>query len=313
MGGRNLAILVIAIAIGIVAVILANAWFSGVSERQERIAEEQQLTRVAVATQPMEFGTRLTTENIRLQNFPSASVPAGAFNSIEAALQGNRVALFPIVPGEPILADKVSGSDGRAVLSALLPEGMRAVSIPVTAVTGVSGFVRPGDIVDVLLTRQIPGDGASADDQMVDIIMEGVQVLAIDQVATQAEGAESPAVGSTAVVQVDQFGAQTLVLANRLGQLTLALRNVENQEPGQLTTLTSRDLGDPRIYLAGQRSAPPAPVAAPQVIYAPPPRSAAPAPRPPANAAPPRPSGPSMSVIRGTESTEYPVGRLGGR
>ncbi len=313
MGGRNLAILAIAIVLGLLAVIVANAWFSGVEERQERIAEEQQLTRIVVATQPLEFGTPLTPENLRLQNFPAASVPAGSFMSMEEAMQGGRVALRPIVVGEPILADKVSGSGGRAVLSALLPDGMRAVSIPVTAVSGVSGFVRPGDIVDIMLTRQIPGLGATPQDQMTDIIMEGVQVLAIDQMATQVEGSENPGVGRTAVVQVDQYGAQKLVLAERLGQLTLALRNVENQEPGPLLTVTSRDLGDPSIYLAGQRTPPPA-SSPPPVIYAPPgymtpqqtPARAQPS-------APPAPSGPSMSIIRGTESTDYPVGRLGGR
>ncbi len=303
MGPRNLAILAIAVVLGIFAVVMANAWFSGVEERQERIAEEQQLTRIVVATQPLEFGSALTPENLRMQNFPAGSVPAGAFNSLEDAMQGGRVALRPIVPGEPVLSDKVSGSGGRAVLSTLLPEGMRAVSIPVSAVSGVSGFVRPGDIVDILLTRQIPGLGATAQDQMVDIIMEGVQVLAIDQVASEAEGAQNPQVGSTAVVQVDQFGAQKLVLANRVGQLSLALRNVENQEPGPMLTVTSRDLGDPSIYLAGRQTPPPAESRpAPQIVYA-----HAPAPAPAAQpAAPPRPSGPSMSVIRGTESDRIP-------
>lgn len=307
MGGRNIAVLAIAIIIGIFAVIMANAWFSGIEERQERVAEEQQLTRIVVATQPLEFGSALTPENLRMQNFPQASVPAGAFTSIEGAMDGGRVALRPIVPGEPILADKVSGAGGRAVLSALLPDGMRAISIPVTAVSGVSGFVRPGDIVDIMLTRQIPGFGATPQDQMTDIIMEGVQVLAIDQVATQVEGSENPGVGSTAVVQVDQYGAQKLVLANRLGQLTLALRNVENQEPGPLLTVTSRDLGDPSIYLAGQQTPPPA-SSPPPIIY-----GAPIAPPPPAASGPPPITGPSMSIIRGTDTTEYPVDGLGGR
>ncbi|WP_338243554.1 Flp pilus assembly protein CpaB [Aurantiacibacter hainanensis] len=311
MGGRNLAILAIAVVLGIFAVFMANAWFSGVEEQQERIAEEQQLTRIVVATQPLQFGSPLTPENLRMQNFPAGAVPTGAFMTIEDAMQGGRVALRPIVPGEPVLADKVSGSGGRAVLSALLPDGMRAVSIPVSAVTGVSGFVRPGDIVDIMLTRQIPGEGATANDQMIDVIMEGVPVLAIDQVAS--DDATDPTVGSTAVVQVDQYGAQKLVLANRLGQLTLALRNVENQEPGALTTVTSRDLGDPSIYLAGRASrSPPPSQPAPQIVYAQP-SYAPPQQQASQPSAPPRPTGPTMSVIRGTESTEYPVGRLGGR
>ncbi|WP_340587343.1 Flp pilus assembly protein CpaB [Erythrobacter alti] len=311
MGGRNLAILAIAVVLGIIAVVLANAWFSGVEERQQQVAEEQQLTRIVVATQPLEFGSPLTTENLRMQNFPAASVPVGSFTSIEQAMNGGRVALRPIVPGEPVLADKVSGADGRAVLSALLPDGMRAISIPIGAVTGVSGFVRPGDIVDIILTRQIPGPGANQEDVMNDVIMEGVPVLAIDQVAS--DQATAPSVGRTAVVQVDTYGAQKLILADRLGRLTLALRNVENQEPGALTTVTARDLGTTSIYLAGRgnnNNQTPSAASPPPVIIAPP-GYGAPAPQP--AAAPPRPTGPTMSIIRGTESTEYPVGRQGGR
>ncbi|NVD43526.1 Flp pilus assembly protein CpaB [Qipengyuania atrilutea] len=312
MGGRNIAILAVAVILGIIAVLFANAWFSGAEERQAQIAAENQMARIVVAAQPMEFGTALSQENLRMQNFPASSVPQGAFTSLEAALQGGRVALRPIVPGEPVLADKVSGSGGRAVLSANLEEGMRAVAIPVSAVNGVAGFVRPGDIVDVLLTRQIPGDGAGGQDLMTDVIMEGVRVLAIDQVSS--ESATEPGVGATATVEVDTYGAQRLVLANRLGTLTLALRNVESQEAGQLLTVTARDLGDPGLYIAGQRNqSQPAPQPAyqPPVIYAQSPPQAAPA----RQSAPSEPvyRGPSMSIIRGTESTEYPVGRLGGR
>ncbi|KLE31238.1 Flp pilus assembly protein CpaB [Aurantiacibacter luteus] len=311
MGGRNLAILAVAIVLGIFAVIIANAWFSGQEEKQQQIAEELNQTRIVVASQPMEFGSALTQENLRLQNFPANSVPAGAFTSIEQAMQGGRVALRPIVPGEPVLADKVSGSGGRAVLSALLENGARAVSIPISPVTGVSGFVRPGDIVDVMLTRQIPGDGAGSADQMVDIIMEGVKVLAIDQVSSEA--ATEPGTGSTAVVEVDQRGAQVLTLANRVGQLSLALRNVENQVPGQLATVTTRDLGNSRIYLAGRREPATAPAPAQQpIIIQQAPVAAAPQQAAPAQAPAVR-SGRSMEVIRGTDTTDYPVGRLGSR
>src|SRR5207237_4743953 len=141
------------------------------------VAQEQRLARIVVASRPLEFGQPLTTENLRMANFPANSVPDGAFRSIDDATRGGRVALRAIVVNEPVLADKVSGTDGRAVLAANLEPGMRAVSIPVTAVTGVSGFVRPGDIVDVLLTRSVPGaEGTGA--LMTDVILDRVKVLA---------------------------------------------------------------------------------------------------------------------------------------
>lgn len=301
MGGRNFIFLLIAIGVGAVAVLLANSYFSGMEQRQERIAQEQKLARIVVATQPLEFGAALTAQNLRLQNFPENSVPQGAFRSVEDATKGGRVALRPIVPGEPVLADKVSGSGGRAVLAANLPEGMRAASISVSAVTGVSGFVRPGDIVDVILTRRIPG-GTDAQDMMNDVILEKIKVLAVDQVAS--EQATDPAVGKTAVLEVDLLGAQKLALAERIGQLSLALRNVESQDPEALTTVTARDLGTMGAYSAARpRRAQTAPMRSPPLLVY---RDEEPASKPA------RQHGPTMTVYRGVEPTEETVGHLGG-
>ena len=302
MGGqRNLLILGVAVLLGVLAVFIANTYFTSVEERQQQLAAEQRLARIVVATQPLAFGSKLTPDNLRLQNWPEASVPEGAFRSIEAALKDNRVALRPIVPGEPVLADKVSGTDGRATLAANLPEGLRATSIPVTAVTGVAGFVLPGTTVDVLLTRRIPGEDSSDQDQMVDVILENVQVLAVDQMVDEKSG--KPKTSRTATLQTDLYGAQKLVLAQKIGTLSLALRNVENQQPSALTTVTTRDLGGGGGYYRAPRRRPARQVAA----YTPPPAIAA-----AIRAVAPAATGPSMAVYRGVEKADYEVGRLGG-
>lgn len=311
MGSRNLIFLGVAVVVGLIAVVIANSYFSGVETRQERAAQEQQLARIVVASQPLAFGQPLTAQNLRLQNFPQASVPQGAFRTIEEAMRGGRVALRPIVPGEPVLRDKVSGTDGRAVLAANLAEGMRAVAIPVSEVTGVAGFARPGDTVDVLLTRQI-NDASGNQDFMTDVILERVKVLAIDQIANEMD--TQPKVGNSAVLEVDQYGAQKLALADQLGTLSLALRNVENQLPGAATTVTARDLGGLAMYRSARaRPAQPAGMFAPRVPDFP---SVAFASSPPAASggapAPVRPSGPTMTIYRGIEPTEESVDRLGG-
>lgn len=309
MGNRNLGILAIAVVLGLIAVILANSYFSGVEQQQERVAQQQQLARIVVATQALEFGAPLTRENLRLANFPADAVPQGAFTTVEQALQGGRVALRPIVPGEPVLADKVSGTDGRAVLAANLPPGMRAISVPITAVTGVSGFVRPGDTVDVILTRQIPGDGAESQDIMSDVILERVPVLAINQTASEKETA--PQVGNTATLQVDLYHAQKLVVANRIGTLSLALRNVETVDPEARTTVTVRDLGGRNLRIGARNtgrgsSVQPQPV----IMQAPMVQQAALQGQGPV--ASPLITGPSMTIYRGTEATSYPVDRSRG-
>lgn len=307
MRGRNLIILGFAIVLGLVAVFLANTYFTGVEEQQERAAEQNQLARIVVASQDMAFGTPLTSTNTRLANWPANSVPAGAYTDIAAATAGGRVAVRPIVAGEPILASKVSGDDGRATLAALLTDDQRAVSIPINDVAGVGGFVRAGDVVDVLLTRQIPGEGASNTDKMTTVILENVMVMGVDQVAD--ENSTAPVVAKTATLQTDIYGAQKLALAREIGSLSLTLRNVENQIVGATGPVVSRDLGGAGLYIPSrERSAAAAP-AVQQAAYSPSAPRAAAASTP---SAPPRPRGPTMTIVRGTEASEYGVSRNGG-
>ena len=302
MQGRNVLIVVIAIAIGLVAVVLANAWFSGVQQRQVQQAEQQKLARIVVAAQPLDFGTKLTEQNVQLQNWPAGSVPEGAFTSIAAALQDNRVALRPIVPGEPVLASKVSGKDGRATLAAVLPAGMHAYSIPASALDSVSGFVLPGTMVDVLLTRKIEGDGAMSEDMRSDVILRNVQVLAVDQFASDKDG--DPKVAKTATVAVTLADAQRLSIAEKIGTLSLALRKVEDATGANgvyadaTSTVTNRQLGGGRIIIGKRPTAMAAASPMPVAALA----SAARAFKSAATH-----SGPSMTVVRGVEPTLYPL------
>jgi pilus assembly protein CpaB len=175
------------------------------------------------------------------------------------------------------------------------------VTVPVDAVSGVAGFVTPGDVVDVLLTRPIPGDGAEAEDKMVNVILEKVQVLAIDLRA--GEGNTEAALGKTATLQVTPRDAQKLVLATQVGRLSLALRNVEDVSGSPRAIVSTRDLGG-SLYIRGRPTGGSAPqqvavvsgVAAPGVAVA---------------AVPRRPSGPTMTVVRGTTSNVEEVQRHG--
>ena len=220
MGGRNWVVAIVAIMIGLVAVVIANAWFSGMEDKQDQVAKQDSTIQIVVAAQPMEFGTKLTPQNIKLVAWPASSIPQGAYRTAKDALAYNRVALRPIVIGEPILADKVSGKDGRASLAALLPDGMRAFSVPIDAIHGVAGFVLPGTMVDVLLTRKIPGVGTDSEDLRSDILLTNVQVLAVDQVAANKEG--KPKVGRTATLAVrsDELGRKTGGHRARCGEQT---------------------------------------------------------------------------------------------
>jgi len=295
MQGRNWILVGIAVILGLAAVLVANAWFSGVEQRQAQVAEQQQMARIVVANQPIAFGNALSVQNVKLVNWPQTSVPVGAFNSIDEALKGGSVALRPIVVGEPVLASKLSG---RATLSANLPVGFVAYAIPISEVAGVAGFVRPGDIVDVLLTRQIPGDNAGAQDKMNDVVLTAIPVLAIDTVADDTQTEAKP--GKTATLQVDRLGAQKLALSSQLGSLSLALRNAADQTLATNQTVLPPQLSGRNIAIRKPGNA--APPMAPLSFVG---LGAAPV----GPVAAPRPMGPTMTVVRGSQSSEYEVPR----
>lgn len=277
--------------IGLVGVYLLNIVLSGFESRSEAEARAGRLTNIVVAAQPIPYGGEINDLNTRIVGWPEISLPKGTFKSL--AQLKNRVALQAIVPGEPLLASRVSGADGRATLSVNLQPGKFAVAVQINDISGVAGFVRPGDMVDVMLTRQIPGENSRADDKMTDVVMQAVRVLAIDQVADP--GKTDPAVARSATLEVDQLGAQKLALARELGPLSLALRRIGAPPAGQPATVTPRDISPNGV---GVR---------PIVAASAPQRTAAPRPAAPVAAPAPRPQGPVMTVYRKAKPTEYEV------
>ena len=215
LANRNLLIIAIAAVLGIVAVILANSFLTGVETSKENAAERGRLVQIAVARVPLEYGATLSSENIRMVSWPSTSMPAGAFQSLKGLYGGQpRVVLRPIEAGEPILPGKITGFGGRASLSELLAVDMRAVAVRITDVAGVAGFVLPGDRVDVLITRTPKLDGEEGEvDPVTDILLQNVGVLAIDQ--SPSEKNTEIKIGKTATLSVDQQGAQKLALAGQ--------------------------------------------------------------------------------------------------
>ncbi|MDF2639914.1 MAG: pilus assembly protein CpaB [Novosphingobium lindaniclasticum] len=296
--GRNLLLVGAAVTIGLAATFMANAYFSGVEERQAQVAQQQQLTRIVVAANDLPFGTVLNEQNLKLVGWPAVSVPAGAFTTLAEATRGGQATIRAIVRGEPVLASKLSG---RPTLSANLPKGQFAVAVPISAATAAGGFVRPGDIVDVLLTRQMPGDNAGNQDKMTDVVLAAIPVLAVDVDAN--DKSTGPAVGKTATLQVDTLGAQKLALSQQLGILSLALRNAADATVTSSSTVIPPQLSARNYRIGAPRaSAPSAPAAriAPMRVNLTLPRVDTPA---------PRPVGLLMSVFRGNERSEYEVQR----
>src|SRR5262249_57117941 len=110
---------------------------------------------MAVVKPPVRFGRRWTPQGGGGVAGPGGAFPAGTFGSINDLMNpGKRIVLAAIEPNEPILRTKITGPGQRATLSAVIEQGMKAVTVRVNDVEGVGGFVLPGDHVDVLMTPQ---------------------------------------------------------------------------------------------------------------------------------------------------------------
>lgn len=203
-------------------------------------------TRVAVVTRDLPSGTVLAPVDIRLVRWPKDSVPAGAFDAVDAIFKGaksvnERISLVAMAAGEPILRSKIAGLGSRPILSSMVGEGMRAISVKIDDVSGVSGFILPGNRVDVILTRHV---GTSNANLVTDIILQNIKVLGIDQLASTES--DKPVVGRTATVEVTPEQAGKLVLAQQAGTLSLALRNDGAVQTVEVARLSENDLSTGR-------------------------------------------------------------------
>ncbi|AFL51552.1 pilus assembly protein CpaB [Sinorhizobium fredii] len=234
-----------------VAILLAGvavfATRTYLTDQQARLAaanapksEERTLV---VAAKPMRFGDRVRPENLKAIPWPSEERPDGSFQTIQLVLGDDtepRYAMEAIDPGEPVLTSKITGTGERATLSAALDQGMKAVSIRVNDVLGVAGFVRPSDRVDVLLTRVVRQQN-NTDQTYVDVLLQGVKVLAVDQIADERK--DEPSIVKTVTFEVTTDEAQRLTLGASIGTLSLTLRNIASSNVEQTRPITVADLG----------------------------------------------------------------------
>ncbi len=233
-----------AVLFGLLAVFLAQSWLNHQAEMRAKNLEAQNkplaTTTIVVASKPLRFGNELGAMSLREIPWPENAVPAGSFSKISEITSGaRRVALTAIEANEPILASKITGPGQRATLSAVLQDGMKAVTVRVNDVEGVAGFVLPGDRVDVALTRQNDKNAATTD-----VVLQNIKVLAIDQMAD--ERTDKPSIVKAVTLEVDTIAAQKLALASSVGNLSLMLRRAgeASAESTRRVTLTDLSTGN---------------------------------------------------------------------
>ena len=246
-------------------------------------AYTRSLNRVAVAKVAIPLGTKIIPEQVMMVQFPQESTPDGAFESIEK-LTG-RVAVMNIAPREPITEARLAPEGTAGGLSTVIPEDYRAMTVKVDDVVGISGFVMPGTLVDVVVVID-PAEKAGMQDPISKIVLQNIKVLAngqnIDKPADQREANSVKAV--TLLVTPEQ--AEKLALASSEGKLQLVMRNSIDQGDEQTKGINKRGLlgGDraqPVPEPGSLKSEQPAPQPKARPVRSEPKPVAAPAPAPP--------------------------------
>jgi len=241
-----------AVLFGLLAVFLAQTWLNSQADARLKSLEAQKrplaTQTIVVASKPLRYGNELTAQALQEIPWVEQALPAGAFAKVGDLLSGGkRIVLAAIEVNEPILSVKITGPGQRATLSALLHEGMKAVTIRVNDVEGVAGFVLPGDRVDIALTR-LDGKGGAT----TDVVLQDAQVLAIDQSAD--ERAATPSVAKSVTLEVDTVAAQKLGLAAQLGSLSLMLRKAGETSSQKSLRVTLKDLFSDVVADMGSKS-----------------------------------------------------------
>ncbi|MDX7952764.1 Flp pilus assembly protein CpaB [Lichenihabitans sp. Uapishka_5] len=185
---------------------------------------------ILVATHELQLGKLVSADDLGWQTWPKASITAFMIqhdDKVVAELTGS-IARVNFYAGEPIRRESLIKGATAGFLSAVLPSGMRAVAITIDAQgsTSAGGFVLPNDRVDVI--RTVKGSGtAMAESYNSETLLTNVKVLAIGQNIQDKNGAPTQ-VGSTATLELDPVQAETVILAQRTGQLSLALRSMQD-------------------------------------------------------------------------------------
>lgn len=255
MKTKGLVFLFIAMLAGLAAVVLGTRWLESMATPSDN--------RIAVAAVELQLGGRITPDAVRMVDWPSGSVPTGAFK--DAALLDGRIAVTSILPGEPILESRLAPVGTKGGLSAVVPEGKRAITVRVNDVIGVAGFALPGNYVDIMVNTESPGtsSGASEDKMISKIVLERILVLAVAQEANRDE--TKPKVVNAVTLEVTPEQAERLDLARSVGTLSLVLRNQVDSDSAETAGITKAELLRTSVLV------PPTP--------APPPQAKAPAPR----------------------------------
>jgi pilus assembly protein CpaB len=335
MNVKKLMLMMGALVLAIICALLARSMFAGSPPPQVAADVPAVPTgpEVLVATRTLPTGTIVGPESFRYQPWPRDLVGSAYFIKGEAPAQNltGTVVRYPITAGQPITQGAVIKPGDRGFLAAALAPGMRAVTISVSAQSGVAGFVFPGDRVDLLLTQSVPGGGDGQPLKVTETIVRNMRVLATDQKTDKTSDDNGKTVVTTfsnVTVESTPKLSEKIAVAQTIGTLSLSLRSIADDKmelereiaageidapadpkaaKAMLLQIASRPIDSNPSFSTGgdvsrfQRSTVP-----PRLATAAAPAMAAPA---LSAASPIVQRGPVVMIARGNSVTEVPLGR----
>lgn len=183
---------------------------------------------VVVAQSFIPLGTKITEDLLATTPIPRGSIPEGAFEKLDTVV--GRVAIVSIGLREPVTASKLAVEGSAGGLSAVIPEGFRAMTVKVDDVVGISGFVSPGAFVDVVAVIKPPDQAAN--NPISKIVLQNIKVLANGPNIDPKDGRQPTSVKAV-TLQVTPEQAEKLALASNEGKLQLVMRNYGDQDNAQ--------------------------------------------------------------------------------
>ncbi|MFL6230386.1 MAG: Flp pilus assembly protein CpaB [Pyrinomonadaceae bacterium] len=221
-----------AVVFGLVAALSVSKYLSSAQ------AYSKNLSNVVVAKIAINPGEKIIAEQLESVQFPRGATPDGVFESPDKLV--GRVAVVSIAAREPITDFKLAPEGSAGGLSSMIPEGYRAMTVKVDDVVGISGFIMPGALVDVVVVIN-PAENTQQD-PISKIVLQNIKVLANGQNIDRPKSEREPESVKAVTLQVTPEQAEKLALASTEGKLQLVMRNGVDQGDEQTEGVNKRRL-----------------------------------------------------------------------
>ena len=249
MDKKKLVLLVAALLVAMGTAFVARSLLAGGAAPQaEAVPVAPKGPKVLVAQRALPTGTIITADAISYQDWPQELVKDAYFidGKTDMTKLLGTVVRFPVTAGQPLTQGALVAPGDRGFLAAALGPGMRAITVPVSAKTGVGGFVFPGDRVDLVLTQEVQSAGA-AQLKTSETILRNIRVLATDQ-STETESVDGKTVVKafrTVTLEVTPRIAEKVSVAETIGELSLTLRPLSDNQADFERVLASGEVKVP--------------------------------------------------------------------